>query len=87
MDIICICEYESPEYSHDRLALAEGQYSLCADFFFGSAFSIMVFNNDVGVHEVFARTYELVTGEEKQWIYGDGDHVFCWDRCGYYRLL
>lgn len=24
----------------------------------------MVFNNDVGVHEVFARTYELVTGQE-----------------------
>lgn len=47
----------------------------------------MVFNNDVGVHEVFARTYELVTGQEEQWIYGDGDHVFCGDRCGYYRLL
>ena len=58
-----IIEYESPEYSHDRLAWLKVSI-LCVLIFFGSAFSIMVFNNDVGVHEVFARTYELVTGQE-----------------------
>ena len=36
---------------------------LCVLIFIGSAFSIMVFNNDVGVDDVFARTYELLTGQ------------------------
>ena len=58
-----IIEYESPEYTYDRLAWLKVSI-LCVLIFFGSAFSIMVFNNDVGVHEVFARTYELVTGQE-----------------------
>lgn len=30
--------------------------------FFGAAFTIMAFNNDVGVRDVFARFYEQVTG-------------------------
>lgn len=33
--------------------------------FFGSAFSIMTFNTDVGVMEVFEKTYELVLGDTK----------------------
>lgn len=36
---------------------------LCVLIFIGSAFSIMVFNNDVGVDDVFAKTYELLTGQ------------------------
>ena len=36
---------------------------VCVLIFIGSAFSIMVFNNDVGVDEVFEKTYELMTGE------------------------
>ena len=36
---------------------------LCVLIFIGSAFSMMVFNNDVGVDDVFARTYELLTGQ------------------------
>lgn len=35
---------------------------LCVIIFFGAAFSIMTFNNDVGVPEVFARFYQQVTG-------------------------
>lgn len=31
--------------------------------FFGTAFSIMTFHNDVGVPKVFARVYEMVTGQ------------------------
>ncbi|MEG0962649.1 MAG: stage V sporulation protein AA [Lachnospiraceae bacterium] len=43
------------------------QYSktviLCILIFFGSAFTIMTFNNDVGVGEVFQNFYQQVTGK------------------------
>lgn len=35
---------------------------LCVMIFFGSAFTIMAFNNDVGVTEVFAKFYAQVIG-------------------------
>ena len=35
---------------------------VCGICFFGAAFTIMAFNNDVGVGDVFARFYEQVTG-------------------------
>lgn len=31
--------------------------------FFGTAFTIMAFHNDIGIHDVFGRIYELVTGQ------------------------
>ncbi|WMC91956.1 stage V sporulation protein AA [Kineothrix sp. MB12-C1] len=31
--------------------------------FFGTAFTIMAFHNDVGIHQVFSKVYELVMGE------------------------
>ena len=37
---------------------------LCVLMFFGSAFTIMTFNNDVGVGEVFADFYQQVMGTE-----------------------
>ena len=37
---------------------------LCVLIFFGSAFTIMTFNNDVGVGEVFADFYQQVMGKE-----------------------
>ena len=37
---------------------------ICAIVFFGSAFTIMAFNNDVAVHKVFAQFYQYVMGEE-----------------------
>ncbi|MCD7726362.1 MAG: stage V sporulation protein AA [Clostridiales bacterium] len=35
--------------------------------FFGTAFTIMAFHNDIGINEVFTRIYEMVTGRQ-----GDG---------------
>lgn len=32
--------------------------------FFGTAFTIMAFHNDVGISDVFMRMYEIVTGQE-----------------------
>lgn len=37
---------------------------LCIVIFFGSAFTIMAFNNDVGVSEVFGKFYMQVMGKE-----------------------
>lgn len=38
--------------------------AVCAVTFFGAAFAIMTFNNDVGVNDVFKEIYRLVTGED-----------------------
>lgn len=46
--------------------------------FFGAAFTIMTFNNDVNVSDVFMKVYELVTGEVSngftviEWTYSLG---------------
>lgn len=37
--------------------------ALCVLIFFGAAFTIMAFNNDVGISDVFAKFYAQVTGE------------------------
>lgn len=37
---------------------------ICLITFFGAAFTIMAFNNDVQVHEVFKQTYRFLTGAE-----------------------
>lgn len=37
---------------------------ICLIIFFGAAFTIMAFNNDVAVHELFEDYYELVMGKE-----------------------
>lgn len=58
-----IIEYESPEYARDRWSALK-VVSVCILIFFGSAFSIMTFNNDVGVSEVFQQVYYLVMGAE-----------------------
>ncbi len=36
--------------------------------FFGSAFTIMAFHNDIGIQDVFARFYEQLMGEEKPMV-------------------
>lgn len=56
-----IVEYESAEYAKGRWNVLKAVL-LCITIFFGSAFSIMAFNNDVGVKEVFSQVYELVMG-------------------------
>ena len=40
--------------------------------FMGAAFSIMAFNNDVGVTKMFSQIYELVTGTKS-------DGLQCWN--------
>ncbi len=37
---------------------------ICLIVFFGAAFTIMAFNNDVAVHELFSQYYKMVTGEK-----------------------
>ncbi len=37
---------------------------ICAIVFFGAGFTIMAFNNDVAVHNIFEQYYEFVTGKE-----------------------
>lgn len=41
---------------------------LCILTFFGAAFTIMAFNNDVGVGDVFAKFYHQVTGIESDGV-------------------
>lgn len=57
-----IIEYESSAYAKDRWKYIK-VILLCFTVFFGSAFSIMAFNNDVGINDVFAQVYELIMGE------------------------
>ena len=41
---------------------------VCLVCFFGTAFTIMAYHNDVGVRDVFAEVYEIVTHREAQGI-------------------
>lgn len=41
---------------------------LCVVIFFGAAFTIMTFNNDVGVADVFSQLYEQVIGRESDGV-------------------
>lgn len=34
--------------------------------FFGAAFTIMAFHNDIGIHDIFVRVYELLTGRQAE---------------------
>ena len=38
---------------------------VCCICFFGAAFTIMAFHNDIGIREVFGQIYELLTGQER----------------------
>lgn len=58
-----IVEYESAEYAKGRWNRLKAVL-LCITIFFGSAFSIMAFNNDIGVNQVFDQVYELVMGRQ-----------------------
>ncbi len=61
-DIIIEKNSKQPSLSYVRLKTA----FICLIVFFGSAFTIMAFNNDVQVHDVFAQIYELFAGEEHE---------------------
>ena len=57
-----IVDYESSAYTRDRWSLLK-VVLLCITIFIGSAFSIMTFNNDVGVTQVFNQVYQLLMGQ------------------------
>lgn len=59
-----ILEYIPPQKPKKIWEYTKGGF-ICAIAFFGSAFSIMTFNTDVSVSEVFDKTYYLVMGEGK----------------------
>ena len=59
----CLVEYDHTDQS--RL-LCIGKVILgCVLIFFGSAFTIMAFNNDISISELFGHLYELMLGQEK----------------------
>lgn len=37
---------------------------VCVVVFFGAAFTVMAFHNDIGIEDIFKRTYEIITGRE-----------------------
>lgn len=57
----CVLEYIPKEEPKWLGYLKAGL--LCILIFFGSAFTIMTFNNDVGVADVFAKFYQQVMGK------------------------
>lgn len=61
-EIDFIIDYEKPRKQRKLLSVFK-LLSVCVITFFGAAFAIMTFNNDVGVDEVFRQVHELVTGE------------------------
>lgn len=61
-EIDFIIDYEKPRKQPRVLSVLK-LLSVCVITFFGAAFAIMTFNNDVGVDEVFGQVHELVLGE------------------------
>lgn len=57
-----IVAYEPEVRSGERVFQSLKVILVCLIVFFGSAFSIMAFNNDVGVNQVFHQIYEQVMG-------------------------
>lgn len=59
-----VVEYKMPEKDHTVWAMAK---TCIAAFtlFVGGAFTMMTFNTDVSVGEVFDKMFQLVTGEQK----------------------
>ena len=57
-----LIEYQS-EKEDNKIYEYSKTIVVAAIIFFGAAFSIMTFNTDVGVSDVFANVYDLVMGE------------------------
>lgn len=62
-----IIEY-TPDGKKPKILNAVKTTILWIVIFFGAAFTIMAFNNDVGVGDVFSRFYEQVTGERSSGV-------------------
>lgn len=57
-----IITYEKPKQPSDAMSWLKTA-AVCVLCFFGAAFSIMTFNNDVDITGLFAQVYELFTGQ------------------------
>lgn len=60
-----IIEYVVPRSKEQVFAVFKIIF-VCFISFFGTAFTIMAFHNDIGVHDVFARMYEMIMGEASE---------------------
>lgn len=60
-----IVEYEPPKTKNKILEYAKIVF-VCFAVVIGSAFTIMTFNQDVSVAEIFAKLVKIITGEEWQ---------------------
>lgn len=57
--------YYKPPKRENRILLVAKVIGICLVSFFGAAFAIMTYNNDVNADQVFAMIYHLVTGNER----------------------
>ena len=64
-----IIEYE-PNPKENMFLQAVKVTVLCIILFFGSAFTIMAFNNDIGITELFGKLYYRIMGTEASGISG-----------------
>jgi stage V sporulation protein AA len=62
-----VIEYE-PKLQPGKASEVIKTSILCILIFFGASFTIMAFNNDVGVTDVFAKFYKQITGMESSGI-------------------
>jgi stage V sporulation protein AA len=62
-----ILEYAKPSKEQRWIEILKVSL-ICIITFFGSAFTIMAFNNDVSVQEVFDQFYAQITGGEKPFV-------------------
>lgn len=58
-----IIEYHSSAYVTDRWEYVKAAL-VCLTVFFGSAFSIMAFHNDIDITRIFGQLYQFFTGRE-----------------------
>ncbi len=62
-----VVDLEQPDQKEKGKAWEYGKAALVSlVVFFGAAFTIMTFNEDVSVSDVFAKIYQMVMGTEKQ---------------------
>ena len=64
--------------------------------FFGASFSIMTYNTDVGIEELFYNVYEMIMGQCSRWPessscflcgrFGDWDHSIFFNHAGKIKL-
>lgn len=57
-----LIEYVKPR-SKDQVLKVLKIIFVCFISFFGTAFTIMAFHNDIGIHDVFFRMHEMIIGE------------------------